>query len=756
MKSLKLKLLFFIGITVLIFSAILLQSTYSLTTSNVEDLTKQQLSLALNFDLAIRDYVAEQVRPVMFNMVSEGEFIPETMSTSFVARNIFEKVRKNFPDYIIKFSSGNPRNPVNQAGSEELKMIRYFNDNPQDQIWTGEIEMAGIHYLAKFSAMRMEKACLRCHGNPADAPLELIERYGADASFYLPLGQVVGLDTIAIPSDTIKQMLWNEKIKNIGFLGVLIAFLSASLVFVFKFTITDRLSEITAHFLDTEKQSIDEKIGVIELKGEDEIAILTRSFNKMAKRLNDSYDKLKTEIEDRKQAQKALGESEQRLRTVVDHAPVVLWGIDKNGIFTFSEGRVLKKLGLNPGEVVGQSILERYADNKEVVSDAHRALAGETFSSTTEYAGIIFDNRYSPVLNDDGDVIGAIGVAMDVTSSRQAEIELKESEEKYRKLFDLESDALALMDKETGDMLDVNKAFIDLYGFSKKDILTLKNTDFSAEPDKTQKSIQDHEKFIPIRYHKKKDGTVFPAEISVSIFEYQGKEVLIAAVRDITDRKHIEEQLKTSLKDKEILLREIHHRVKNNFEIISSLLDLSGMQKENRKGYNLLADTRSRIHSMALIHEQLYQSKRFDRINMFNYTREMVDYIAHIYANKETSIDTVIDPSGVYLSVDQAIPCALAINELIANAFKHGFILKTQGTIYISIVNLKDDTILIRVKDDGDGISKKIDPNEATGLGLKLIRHLIEGQLGGEMNVRNDDGTDISLQFKRIKLSEKV
>ena len=476
----------------------------------------------------------------------------------------------------------------------------------------------------------------------------------------------------------------------------------------------------------------------------------------MAKRLNESYDKLKIEIDDRKQAQKALQESEQRLRTVINNAPVVLWAIDTNGVFTFAEGRILNKFGLNPGEVVGHSIFELYADNKEIISNAHRALAGEKFSSTTEYAGIIFDNRFSPLVNDDGYVVGAICVAIDVTSSKQAEIAIKESGEKYRTLFDMESDALALMDVENGGMLDVNKAFIKLYGYSKEEILCMKNTDFSAEPDKTQKSIQDHEAYIPIRYHKKKDGTVFPVEISVSIFEYQGKEVLIAAVRDITDRKHIEEQLKTSLKDKEILLREIHHRVKNNFEIISSLLDLSGMQKENKKGYNLLADTRSRIHSMALIHEQLYQSKRFDRINMFNYTREMVDYIAHIYANKENSINTIIEPSGVYLSVDQAIPCALAINELIANAFKHGFILKKQGTIYITIVNLTDDTVLIRVKDDGDGISKKIDLKEATGLGFKLVRHLIEGQLGGEMDVRNDDGTDICLQFKKVRLSEKA
>ena len=192
MKSIKLKLLVFVGIIVLICSAILFQRSYSSVTANIDHLTKQQLSLALNFDLAIREYVAETIRPMMFDLVGEQKFIPETMSTSFVARSIFEKVRKTFPDYIIKFASGNPRNPVNQAGPEELNMITYFNDHPDHKVWTGEIAMGDREYLATFSAMRMEKTCLHCHGNPKDAPIELIKRYGPDASFYRPLGEVVG------------------------------------------------------------------------------------------------------------------------------------------------------------------------------------------------------------------------------------------------------------------------------------------------------------------------------------------------------------------------------------------------------------------------------------------------------------------------------------------------------------------------------------------------------------------------------------
>jgi PAS domain S-box-containing protein len=750
MKSIKLKLLLFIGVIVIVCSTILIHRTYTSVHSYVNNLTTRQLNLALNFDLAIREYVAETIRPMMFNVFGEKKFIPETMSTSFVARSIFEKVRKNFPDYIIKFGSGNPRNPVNQAGQKELEMIRYFNENPDNTVWTGEITMDNKEYFATFSAMRMEKACLRCHGNPADAPIELIKRYGPDASFYRPLGEVVGMDTIAIPSNTVKKLLLNETVKNIGFLGIVILFLSASLVFIFKFVITDRLSTITNHFLDIEKQTDDFKIGAIEISGRDEIVTLTRSFNKLAEKLNNTYTQLRIEIEERTQAQKAFQESEKRLRTVIDHAPVIIWALDQNGKFTFSEGRILAKLGFGSGEVLGRSIFDMYADNKQVVSDAHRALAGEAFYSTNEVEGIVFEIRYSPLKDDQNSVIGAIGVAVDVTTRKEAEKSLHESEEKYRKLFNLESDALALMDIETGNMIDVNISFIKLYGYTKEEILCMKNIDFSAEPEKTIKAAQDRKAYIPLRYHKKKNGTVFPVEITASAFEYKGRDVYMGAVRDISDRKIIEEQMAASLRDKEMLLNEIHHRVKNNFEIISSLLDMSSMATENQEIKNLLLSSRTRIHSMAMIHSQLYQSGWFDRIDMVRNINELAENLKFLYKS-EKKINMVIEPSEVYLSINQAIPVGLILNELITNSLKHAFVDREKGKIQISIHDLGDNTVQLRVKDDGDSITEGTEVKPAGGLGLELVKHLVVGQLKGEIRFNHDDGTDICIEFKRLK-----
>jgi PAS domain S-box-containing protein len=218
---------------------------------------------------------------------------------------------------------------------------------------------------------------------------------------------------------------------------------------------------------------------------------------------------------------------------------------------------------------------------------------------------------------------------------------------------------------------------------------------------------------------------------------------------EIKDRKRAEKQIKASLREKEVLLSEIHHRVKNNFEIISSLLDISSMQTENRENPNLWGDARARIHSMALIHDQLYQSDRFDRIHMERHVQEMVDYLSHIYAGNGRRIASVIEPSEVYLSVSQAIPCALVLNELISNAFKHAFRKKKKGTVRVSISTPDSATVLVKVKDDGDGIPEKTDNDRRTGLGLKMARHLVFGQLKGEMRIKNDSGTEISIQFKR-------
>ncbi len=453
MKSIKSKLLIYVGLIVLIFSAILFYRTYTLITDNYENLTNQQLSLALNFDLAIRNYVAENIRPLMFHLLPKGRFIPQSMSTSFVARNIFNKVRDKFPEYIIKFSADNPRNPVNLAGTEERDMIKYFNENPEKKVWTGEIKLGNKPYFAKFSAMRMEGSCLPCHGNPADAPAELLKIYGSKASFNLPLGKVVGLDTIAIPKAKVKALFFNKTVNSFVLLGSGLVLLCMSLFFVFKFVITDRLSKITEHFVNAEENDGFMEIRPIEIGGRDEIATLTNNFNKLAHRLNDYYTllgekveertkelskanvQLIKEIEERKQAEALLKRSENTLKSIFQSAPIGI-GIVTHRIISWTNDQFQNMIGYSMDELEGQNARILYESDEEykrvgfeLRSQIQKYGTGSVESRFRRKDGRVIDVLLRSSLITPGDISeGRIFTVTDITQTKLMQDQLIRTE----------------------------------------------------------------------------------------------------------------------------------------------------------------------------------------------------------------------------------------------------------------------------------------------------------------------------------------
>ena len=216
-----------------------------------------------------------------------------------------------------------------------------------------------------------------------------------------------------------------------------------------------------------------------------------------------------------------------------------------------------------------------------------------------------------------------------------------------------------------------------------------------------------------------------------------------AELRKINQQlKRSEEQVKASLNEKETLLAEIHHRVKNNLQIISSLLDLRAMRTDNQQVIDLFEDARSKIHTMALIHSQLYQSQQFGRVEMKHHIMELVDYLAQIYAMGRR-INSIVETNETYLSLNYAIPCALVINELVSNAFRHAFKGRDEGSIGIYLQKTKDGKIILTVKDDGVGLPEDIDIFKTDTLGLKLVTNTVKKQLNGELKIERDAGTTI-------------
>jgi HAMP domain-containing protein len=315
-KSIGLKFILVAGVVVTVFSGFVLYRTWSQSNHQMQQLLAGQSELALQFDLAIRQYVAESVRPFAEHHLDEGEFVPEVMSTSFAARSIFEKVRKKFPDYVLKFSSDNPRNPSNRAGPKELEMIKYFNDNPQVKEWSGQINLNGKEHLAHFHTRRMEESCLGCHGDPQDAPKALRQRYGDKAGFHRPVGDVIALDTVAIPVDMYRAAAFAQTKENFISLLIGLGLLLAGIYCVFHVLVRRKLARISAHFkqaLDSQSSSL---IAPISYQGGDEIGELARSFNKMAEdlqRTTTSVGDLNKEIADRKKAEERLQDNVKEL-----------------------------------------------------------------------------------------------------------------------------------------------------------------------------------------------------------------------------------------------------------------------------------------------------------------------------------------------------------------------------------------------------------------------------------------------------------
>jgi two-component sensor histidine kinase len=213
----------------------------------------------------------------------------------------------------------------------------------------------------------------------------------------------------------------------------------------------------------------------------------------------------------------------------------------------------------------------------------------------------------------------------------------------------------------------------------------------------------------------------------------------------IEERRIAEDNMKASLKEKETLLAEVHHRVKNNLAVISGLLNLQMHSANNDYTRNVLLDCKNRVSSMALIHEKLYRSQSLAEINLHSYLPDLVKEIRNSFEEYQEQIDVQLTVPDVFLTVSEAIPCGLILNELVTNSFKHAFPDKKNARIAITVRKTENE-LHITVSDNGKGMQKTIDPKKGETLGLILIQSLAD-QIGGKYHFSNQNGTQFALTF---------
>ncbi len=224
------------------------------------------------------------------------------------------------------------------------------------------------------------------------------------------------------------------------------------------------------------------------------------------------------------------------------------------------------------------------------------------------------------------------------------------------------------------------------------------------------------------------------------------------AQQEIAERILAEEQLKASLAEKEVLLKEIHHRVKNNLQVISSLLNVQSMYVNDEETLRMLQDSRHRVRSMALVHERLYQAEDLARVDFAEYVRSLASYLIRSYG-VASSVKLCVDVSDVSLSVDIAIPCGLILNELISNSFKHAFPNQRPGQINVSFKNHDGELVLI-VRDNGIGVPEGVDFRNTESLGLRLVSTLV-AQLEGSIELATTHGTEFRIKFSNREQQEE-
>jgi PAS domain S-box-containing protein len=341
-------------------------------------------------------------------------------------------------------------------------------------------------------------------------------------------------------------------------------------------------------------------------------------------------------------------------------------------------------------------------------------------------------------------------IALDITERKRAEEAIKESEQKFRTLFEESLNPILVVD-ENERYIDANKAALEFLECDRDELVKRNVWDF-APPGKADLMKQDHSPFMSRRTIETEhlvNGTIKTLMLNVVPLKIKDTISLYGIGQDITERKQAEEIIKNSLREKETLLKEVHHRVKNNMQVISSLLNLQIMRNKDGRIKNALMDCRGRISSMAYVHEMLYMSDSLSVIDCQMYISKMTNNILRSYETGLNRFKLTVDAKGLTLGIQQASPLGLIINELLSNTLKYGFPGKTPGQIMICLKAYEQDIMEFVFSDNGVGISKDLDWRNTRSLGLNLIVHLAEMQLGGTIRLDREKGTCFTIKFKK-------
>ena len=456
----------------------------------------------------------------------------------------------------------------------------------------------------------------------------------------------------------------------------------------------------------------------------------------------------------------ALAESEARLRRIVDSNMIGLMFWDASCAITEANDAFLHIGGFTQDDIRARRV--NWPDltppeYRELNKDSVRELAATGTCPPREREMFRKDGSRVPVL------IGAAtlphqpgqGVAfvVDITERKQVEAALQAAEARYRALFEESPDGVLLIDAETGRTLEANEAAHKQLGYTREEFAALGPSDYEALEtlEETRRRAQKvtaegSDDFETL--HRTKSGKIRNVHVWTKSLQLGERLAFHCIFEDITDRKQAEEALQALLREKEALLKEVHHRVKNNLQVITSLLRLETGRNEHPSTKSVLRDMQGRVQSMALLHETLYRSGTFASVDLGDYLKQLANHSFRALNAQPGLIQLDLDLASVRVDMDQTIPCGLLVNELISNCLKHGFPGGRTGGIRVELRPVDGGPQLrLRVSDTGVGLPPDFDSKRSHSLGLQLVSDLTR-QIGGRLEIEPGPGAVFAVTFK--------
>jgi len=464
----------------------------------------------------------------------------------------------------------------------------------------------------------------------------------------------------------------------------------------------------------------------------------------------------------RTKAKVALHQSEARYRFLVENAPVGILTTNTQGELLEVNQAILDLLGSPSKEYTRRINLLTFppliaagisGDFKKCLSTGELVVSERPYTSQTGKFAYLRLNLV-PTRNGGGQVTGVQAIVENILDRKKAEEKIIANEKYYRTLIEKMYEGIAIIQFD-GTIVYESPSVERIVGYEPQDLVGQNILDYIHPHDRNEvrhrlkdaRHLRHSQPETAVFRFKHKTGGYRLLE-STSTVQAEGSLIngIVANYRDITEKAQADKKLKASLQEKETLLKEIHHRVKNNLQVISSLLKLQAKTTKDTNALGILTESHNRVKAMALVHENLYQSQDLARINFQKYIQDLSRQLTRSYAStgKQISIKTDIQP--LFLDIDLAIPCGLIITELVSNSFLHAFQEMQNGEISVALGGNGNGRLQLHVADNGSGLPDGFDINATDSLGLQLVGELVQ-QISGELEIGGQRGSEFRVTF---------